>query len=133
MKRNTDTGILIMRISLGILMLLHGSAKLIHGVDHIEGMLQQAGLPSFVAYGVFAGELLAPVLILIGFRARIAALFYAANCIFAIVLAHSTELFTINQFGGWTVELLGLYLFGSTALFFTGAGHYSVSDKNNWD
>lgn len=131
MKRNIDTGILIMRISLGILMLLHGSAKLLHGIDHIKGILTQAGLPSFVAYGVIAGEVIAPILILIGFRTRIAAVFYAVNCIFAITLGHSTELFTINQFGGWTVELLGLYLFGSIAIFFTGAGRYSVSDKNN--
>lgn len=60
MKRNIDTGILIMRISLGILMLLHGSAKLLHGIDHIKGILTQAGLPSFVAYGVIAGEVIAP-------------------------------------------------------------------------
>jgi len=133
MKRNIDIGILITRISLGILMLLHGSAKLLNGLDFIKGMLTQAGLPSFIAYGVIFGEVIAPVVILIGFRARIGAAFYAINCISAILLAHSADLFTINQFGGWTIELLGLYLFGSIALFFTGAGRYSVSKTNSWD
>lgn len=128
-----DLGILISRVSLGVLMLLHGSSKLLHGIDHIKEMLVQTGLPSFIAYGVIPGEVIAPFLILIGFRTRVAAAVYATNCIVAILLGHSTELFTINQFGGWTVELLGLYLFGSIALFFTGAGRYSISKTNNWD
>jgi putative oxidoreductase len=133
MKKNIDLGILISRISLGTLMLLHGSAKLLSGLDFIKGMLAHAGLPSFIAYGVILGEVIAPALILIGFRTRIGAALYAINCIFAILLGHSADLFTINQFGGWTVELLGLYLLGSTALFFTGAGRYSLSSTNNWD
>jgi len=114
-------------------MLFHGSAKLLYGLDFIKGILAQAGVPSFIAYGVILGEVVAPILIITGFRTRAAAAIYATNCMVAILLEHSTELLTINQFGGWTVELLGLYLFGSVALFFTGAGHYSVSDKNNWD
>ena len=133
MNKNIDLGILISRISLGVLMLLHGSAKVLYGLDFIKGMLEQAGVPSFIAYGVILGEVVAPILIITGFRSRAAAAIYAANCIVAILLAHSTELFTLNQFGGWTAELLGLYLFGSVALFFTGAGRYSLSDKNNWD
>ena len=133
MKRNIDLGILIIRISLGVLMLLHGSAKLLYGLDFIKGMLAHAGLPSFIAYGVIVGEVIAPVVIIIGFRARIGSALYAINCIFAILLGHSADLFTFNQFGGWTVELLGLYLFGSIALFFTGAGLFSVSSTNNWD
>jgi hypothetical protein len=29
------------------------------------------------------------------------------------------DIFTLNEYGGWAVELLGLYLLGAVALFFT--------------
>ena len=64
MKKNIDLGILISRISLGVLMLFHGSAKLLYGLDFIKGILAQAGVPSFIAYGVILGEVVAPILII---------------------------------------------------------------------
>lgn len=133
MNKNNDLGLLVLRISLGLLMLLHGIAKLMYGVDFIKGMLAGMGLPSFIAYGVIVGEVLAPIALLVGFRARIAAAVYAVNCVVAILMAHSGDLFSLNQFGGWGVELLGLYLFGAVAIFFTGAGKLAVSSSNTWD
>lgn len=56
-------------------MLLHGIAKLTHGIDFIKSV---AGV---FAYGVYVGEVLAPIAILIGFRTRIAAAVYAVNCL----------------------------------------------------
>jgi len=133
MKRNNDIGLLILRLSLGVLMLLHGVSKLIHGLGFIKGMLSEMGLPSFVAYGVLVGEVIAPLALILGFRARIAAAVYALNCLVAISMVHAQSLFTLNDHGGWSVELLGLYLFGAVAVFFTGAGQYAVSNKNTWD
>jgi putative oxidoreductase len=40
--------------------------------------------------------------------------------LFILFLVHINELFTLNEYGGWAVELLGLYLLGAVALFFTG-------------
>ncbi len=114
-------------------MLLHGIAKLVHGLDFIKGMLGSMGLPSFIAYGVLVGEVLAPIAIIAGFRTRIAAAIFAFNCIVAIAMAHAGQLFSMSEHGGWAVELLGLYLFGAVALFFTGAGKYAISSSNNWD
>ena len=37
------------------------------------------------------------------------------------------------KYVGWGVELLGLYLFGSAALFFTGGGKYAFSSSSRWD
>ncbi len=127
MKRNIDAGLLVLRVSLGALMLLHGIAKLMHGLGFIKGMIGGMGLPDFIAYGVIVGEVIAPIALLIGFKARIAAAVYAFNCLVAIVMAHSQDLFTINEYGGWSVELLGLYLFGAVALVFTGGGKYAIS------
>lgn len=132
MKKNTNTGLLLIRISVGLLMLFHGIAKL-KGVDFIEGMLSEKGMPSFLAYGVYITEIVAPLLILIGYRTRLASIAYAIGILFAIFLVHTADVFTLNDHGGWGIELLGLYLFGAVALIFTGGGDYAVSTNHKWD
>lgn len=130
--KNTNLGILILRCSVGVLMLLHGIAKF-KGITGIEGMLAAKGLPSVLAYGVYIGEVVAPLLIIIGYRTRFAALVFVLNCVTATLLAHSQELFKLSPMGGWALELLGLYTFGALALFFTGGGKYSLSSNSSWD
>lgn len=51
-----DAGILLLRLTIGILLLFHGVAKIKHGVGWIVQMLQAAGLLGFIAYGVYIGE-----------------------------------------------------------------------------
>lgn len=131
--KNIDLGLLIIRLSVGGLMLLHGISKLIHGVGFIEQVVIDAGLPTFIAYGVYIGEVLVPLLIISGFGTRAAAAVLAFNCIVAALLVHSQDLFTLNDQGGWTVELLGLFFFGALALVFTGGGKYAISNKYIWD
>jgi len=133
MKKNIDLGILILRISVGALMLLHGIGKLTGGLEFIQGMLSEKGIPGFIAYGSLVGEVLAPLAILVGFRTRIASSIFAFNCLVAILIVHSSEIFTLNEHGGWAIELLGLYLFGALILFFTGGGKYALSKNNIWD
>lgn len=133
MKKDHNVGLLILRLLIGLLMLLHGIGKLNGGLDFVQGMLVEKGMPGFIAYGALVGEILAPIAIIIGFRTRIAAAIYAFNCLVAIFMVHSAMLFSLSQTGGWAVELLGLYFFGAIVLFFTGAGDYAVSKTNNWD
>ncbi|MCG8328431.1 MAG: DoxX family protein [Chitinophagales bacterium] len=132
MDKNTDLGLLILRIAISVLMLLHGIAKL-GGVSGIEGMLGNAGLPTFLAYGVYVTEIIAPLFILAGYRTRLASIVYMFGVLVAIFLVHSGDVFSLNQHGGWGIELLGLYLFGAVALFFTGGGKIAVSTSNKWD
>lgn len=133
MKKNIDLGLLILRIVIALLMLLHGIGKLNGGLDFIKGILAAKGLPGFIAYGAVIGEILAPLALLIGFRTRIAALVYAFNCLVAILLVHSAHVFALSETGGWAIELLGLYLFASAVLWFTGGGKYAISTKNVFD
>lgn len=133
MRKNNDFGLLILRITIGLLMLLHGISKFGGGLEFISGMLVEKGLPGFFAYGVLIGEILAPVLLIIGFRTRIAAVIYAVNCLVAVLMVHSADIFKLSDHGGWELELLGLYFFGSLVLFFTGGGKYALSKNNNWD
>lgn len=133
MKKNISLGLLILRLVTGILMLLHGINKITHGVGGIGEMLTEKGIPEFIAYGVLIGEVLAPALLIVGYRTRIAALVFAFNCLIALLLVHLDDVFTLTKHGGWASELLGLYFFGSIALFFTGGGEYALSSKSNWD
>lgn len=133
LDRNTDLGLLILRLSLGILMMLHGISKLINGAGFIEDVLVSAGLPSFIAYGVYVGEVIAPLFIIFGYGTRVAALIFAFNMVVAVGLAHSGDIFSLSETGGWTIELQGLYFFGALALVFTGGGKYALSTKHIWD
>lgn len=133
LEKNIDLGLLILRISIGGLMLLHGIAKLQHGAGFIEQVVADAGLPSFIAYGVYLGEVIAPLFILLGYGTRAASIIFAGNCLVAALLVHSQDIFTLNEQGGWTVELLGLFFFGAVSLIFTGGGKYAISSKHIWD
>ncbi|MGB5397963.1 MAG: DoxX family membrane protein, partial [Gammaproteobacteria bacterium] len=63
---NEELGRLILRLTVGGLMLFHGVAKILHTgtIDFISGRLVEAGLPGMIAYGVYAGEVLAPVMLI---------------------------------------------------------------------
>src|SRR5688500_11540585 len=105
---NEDTGKLILRLALGTLILLHGLAKLMGGVGGLTGMVTAAGLPAFITYGVYIGEVIAPILVLLGWYSRIGAALIAANMLFAIALAHREEIFAMGDTGGWAIELQGM-------------------------
>lgn len=124
-----DTGKLVLRLTLGILILLHGIAKLTHGIEPIEGMVTGMGMPAFFAYGVYAGEVLGPILLIIGFYARLGAALIAINMLFAIALAHTSELTSITQTGGWALELQGMFLFTAIALMLMGPGRFGVNQR----
>ncbi len=121
-----DIGRLVLRLTIGLLILLHGVAKVRTGVDPIAGMLSQQGLPGSLAYLVYVGEIAAPLLVIIGLWTRPAALVIAFNMVVALMLAHAAEVFTLGEQGGWAVELQALYLFGAVAIALLGAGRLSV-------
>jgi putative oxidoreductase len=122
-----DAGKLLLRLSLGIMILLHGLAKVSAGVGGISGMLQGVGLPSTLAYGVYIGEVLAPLLVILGFYARVGAAFIVVNMLFAIYLAHRNDVFMLTKQGGWALELQGMFLFTALALALIGPGRYGVN------
>lgn len=88
-----DIGKLILRVSVGVLILLHGISKLQSGISGIVGMLESHGLPSFLAYGVYLGEVVGPVLVIIGLFTRVGAVLMIGNMVVAFALAHMQELF----------------------------------------
>lgn len=126
---NESLGKLILRLTLGGLILFHGVAKLMGGVGGMSGMVTAAGLPAFVTYGVYVGEVVAPILVILGWWSRIGALLIAVNMLFAIGLVHRSELFTLGQSGGWALELQGMFLFTAIALALLGPGRFGLNDR----
>jgi putative oxidoreductase len=111
-------------------MLMHGIHKIGAGVDGIVDMVARTGLPGQLGYLVYVGEVLAPVLVIIGLWTRPAALLMFVTMVVAIWLVHMGDLFLLTRNGGWALELQGLFLFGSLAIALLGAGRYSVGGAN---
>lgn len=128
MFKSNDLALLVLRIAVGGLLLLHGIAKLRSGFDAglegIEGMLNAKGLPESLAIGVYVGEVIAPLLLLVGWIVRIAAGTVAFNMLLSIWLAYGSAAFQLNQHGGLEVELNVLYLAGALALMLAGGGRF---------
>ncbi|HKO88119.1 MAG TPA: DoxX family protein [Burkholderiales bacterium] len=122
-----ETGKLVLRLSVGILVLLHGISKLQNGIEPIMGMVTGMGMPAELAYGVYIGEVLAPILVIIGLWTRPAALIMVVNMLAAVYLAHMPQLASLNEkSGGWALELQGMFLFSALAVALLGAGRYSL-------
>jgi putative oxidoreductase len=131
MLKNDNLGKLFLRIAVAVIILFHGWFKLTHGVGWIRGMLGGMG---FLAYGVYLAELIAPVLILIGFRTRLAALLIVVDMLVAIAMVLHTAIFSVNPMGGgWAIEVEAMLMLCSLALLFTGSGKYAVSSSGKWD
>ena len=133
MKTNLNAGLLTWRLTLGILMILHGVHKLIYGLDFIEGLLTELGLPAFFALGVYVGEIVAPLLLIIGFRTKIAALILAFTMATAVWMVHLEDIFLLAASGAWAIEAAALFMFGAIGLVFTGGGKYALSTRSKWD
>ena len=125
---NDALGKLILRLTVGVLLLFHGIAKIMNPgtVDFIGGALSGSGLPSILAYGVYVGEVIAPLMLIVGVYCRYGAIIIVINMLFAIFLMHSGDIFALTEHGGWRLELQGFYLFGALAIMFLGSGRQAV-------
>ena len=126
---NESTGKLILRVTLGVLILLHGISKLRSGIGWLDGMLANAGLPVFFKYGVYVGEVLAPLAVIAGWYSRVGAWLIAVNMLFALGLAHGAELLAFNEQGALKLETQYMFFFSAIALALIGPGRYAVNQK----
>jgi putative oxidoreductase len=125
-----DLARLLLRLVLGLCILLHGIAKIRHGVGGIEQMLVAHGLPGILSWGALVGEVVAPLMLLVGWHARIGGALVAINMLFAIFLAHMGQVFALDpQSGGWAIELQAMFLFAGIAIALFGPGRFSLNQK----
>jgi putative oxidoreductase len=130
MNRFDDAGKLLLRLTIGILLLMHGLFKLANGIESITALVQAQGWPAWIAFGVFIGEIIAPSLLIIGVLTRAGALVIVFNMGLAIYLAHASQILTLTKTGGWALELQGLFLMGALVVALLGAGRFSLGGSH---
>jgi len=123
-----DTAKLVLRFTVGFLMLFHGINKVTHGISFIEGKFSNIGLPEIMAYSVYLGEIIAPMMLIIGFRVKMASLLIIMTMVVAVGLTHAGDIFSLGKHGEWAIELQMFYVLASLAVLLQGAGKYSVDN-----
>jgi putative oxidoreductase len=128
-----DLGKLILRFSIGGLLLLHGITKVQNGIGFVEQMVTQNGLPHVLAYGVYVGEIVAPILVIAGAFTRPAALIIAFDLAGAILMARKADILEMGPGGGWAIEVEMLFLLGGLAIACLGVGRLGLMRPTSWN
>ena len=131
-SRSADVGKLVLRLGLALILLFHGIYKIAHGVGWIKPMLAHIHLPTFLAYGPYIAEVVAPILLIVGCQVRLAALAIVVDMCLAIGLVLRHEVFALNQEpgGGWAIEFQALILIATLALVFLDGGRYGLAKRS---
>lgn len=127
-----DFAKLLLRLTVGGLMLFHGWHKLHTGIGGIQGMLAAHGLPAFIGYGVLLGEVVAPLLLIFGILCRLSALTVIGTMVVAWLLAGLGDTFSLSPVGAWAIESMAFFAFASLVILFQGGGKYSVVSHSAW-
>ena len=122
-----DLGKLVLRLTLGVLILFHGVNKILTGLGPVHDIVVAHHLPEFISYFVYLGEVVAPVLIILGVFTRIGGALVVVNMIVAILLVHTSMLVGLDATGGYVLELQMFYLFCGLAVALLGAGRFAVT------
>lgn len=129
-----DLGRLLLRLAVGGLMLFHGINDIRQGPGDVMKIFASANLPTFLAYGIYLGELVAPILILLGLGARISGILVAGTMAVAVYTAHRTQIFSVDNYGAWAIEINAFYFLTALAITCLGAGRWSLSKgRSPWD
>lgn len=124
-NQSTDAGIALLRVGLGTMWIAHALLKLF--VFTLPGTAQyfvSIGFPGWVAYPLFAAELLGGLAIVLGLYARQVAL--ALSPVMAVVVAVHAANGWVHTApgGGW--EYPAFLLLASFALWLAGDGAFSL-------
>ena len=125
-RRTEDTGKLVLRLTIGGLLFMHGLAK-VRDNSFVQNEVLDAGLPAFVAYGVFVGEIVAPLLLIIGVFTHTAALLVVTDMLFALALVHPPDFGTVTPTGAWGIETPLMFLLGAATIALIGPGRFAVA------
>ena len=121
-----DIAKLMLRILIGGLLLFHGVDKLRNGVGSVRADLAKAGLPGILAYGIYLGEVVAPLLVLLGLWTRPMAVIAGGSVLFGIAIVHWRDFTRLTPKGSWAAELWLFYVLGSLVLALLGGGSYEL-------
>lgn len=122
MKNLSDVGLLILRVAASVLMMTHGYSKLkmlMDGASKEFPSIFGEGTGTISLVLAIVGEFVAPIFIIVGFKAKFAAIPAATTMAVAAFMVHAKDALNIK-------ELALIYFFIFVSILFTGAGKYSV-------
>ena len=125
-----DLGKLVLRVSVAFLILLHGIAKMRHGLGDVADAMARLHLPVWVGNLIYVGEVLAPLMMIVGFWTRPAAALVAATMFVALVAGHPREVFVMTDHGGLLLEVQWMFMLAAAASALLGAGRYSIGGRD---
>lgn len=122
-SREINAALLFLRVSIGIFMLTHGTAKLITLLE--GGPIAFAdpigiGPAASLALAVFA-EVFCSLLLIFGIATRFAVIPLLITMLVAVLIVHSADVFGVK-------EMALLYFIVYTTIAITGAGKFSVDN-----
>lgn len=133
MGRFDDLGRLILRLTVAGLLLFHGIPK-VQSLDFVHRMVAANGLPSFLAYGAYLGEIVAPILVIAGVYTRLAGLVISMDLLGAILMARRDDIFSLGGGGmSWAIESEAFFLLGGLAIACLGAGKHAIGKAATWN
>lgn len=124
-QQSEDIGKLVLRLTLALLMLFHGVDK-IGNLGGVMSILEKNGLPEFMAYLIYVGEILAPLMLIVGYRVKVAALTISLTIVAASLLVFSNSLFSLGKHGAYALEVQAFYLFVGIAVFLLGNDRFCL-------
>lgn len=128
-----DLGKLILRLGVGGLMIFHGIHKVIHGHDGIVEQLAAKGWPTWLWLGVPVGEIIAPILLIVGAFTRLSSVLIAFTMVVSMLLVKGSSSFALTATGGLGAELNLLYLAGALAIAMIGPGSFRLyKGRKGW-
>ena len=125
-KFNTDYGILIIRIGIGVMFMLHGYPKLLGGAamwEKIGGSMSNIGIhfaPTFWGFMAAFAEFAGGLCLVLGFVFRPA----LAMLIFTMFIAGFMHYTKGDGFGGYSHAVESAFVF--LGLFIAGPGKYAL-------
>jgi len=127
---DTNTGLLIARLVLGLLMAGHGAQKLFgwfggHGLAGVSGFMEQLGFRPGRPFALAAslGEVVSGLLVALGFLGPVGPAIMISVMIVAAVTVHWRNGVFVTSNG---IEVPLLYAAGAAALGLTGPGSFSL-------
>lgn len=119
-KKFNDLGLLILRIGFAGMLLTHGIPKINSLFESPIKFADPIGLGETTSLILaIIGEVVAPILVLIGFNTKIATIPTIITMLVAAFVVHASDPLNVK-------EKALLFLVGFLVIFFTGAGKYSI-------
>jgi putative oxidoreductase len=122
-KASIDFGLLLMRVGFSVGMMTHGYGKFLKVIQGNFEFGDPIGIgPTFSLILAAIGEFIAPILIILGLKTRLATIFPTLTMLVAFTISHEGDLFSKK-------EKAFVYLIAFLTLYFTGPGKYSLGKE----